>query len=782
MAKFKDIIITDLGQHALNEAITGHTKITFTKAVLASNDLASKTVQDVKAITTLDNQKETSVALLSSQNGAIVLSVTYDNDGLTKDIIFNSVGWYAMTDSTEFLFAVSRYSQPQYLTAVPPDTDETQSITLQVSLAVGQGNVQVVQTQAGVAMKADLSRAIKDWDNSIQQLTDIKADKSQVASDLAKKADQSSVDASVKSINDVLATKANSSDVSNELASKANQSDLEKTNAEVAKKADSETVNGQLDTKADKTALADYAKASDLTSDVKSLNDLIATKADAETVNNAIGKIDFTPYAKSVDVNKQVSDLSNQEKADIASVNKALAGKQDAGYSYSKAELDKKLLAMSTTTDGKIDATQVQNMIAGKANTADVNNQIETVTNLANNNYNKRPVIDGSAGDDLFAFKTNQLRLYPGNGKNCKNLPPAINTQWFTVEYVFETPNGDGVAIYRSPAPEIWLVGNNAGFFNTWRKVSDANDITNLQDQVNNIKGQRTVDAVDFNTLTDSGVYYVQNNNTQNKNNPVVQWGTLVVSNGNGHRLSQLYYPDDNTPPWYRTKDEGNWLGWVQLASASQANNAQNTANQANSGLAGKADKSQVNVDGNLYFADHSDHNNGSDILGQTVTGGYLKAIVNYNEKPEANALSDATTFAGGDANAGAMISISGTDAHTAKVLGYGNPNGQPIWSEYIAWKSDINNLQGQINNKANASDLASKANASDLAGYAKTTDLAGYAKSTDVASKAQITDLQNQISELKESNFEVQTFKDEASGKAWEAQKAGHRLAIIQS
>lgn len=720
MAKFKDIIITDLGQHALNEAITGHTKITFTKAVLASNDLASKTVQDVKAITTLDNQKETSVALLSSQNGAIVLSVTYDNDGLTKDIIFNSVGWYAMTDSIEFLFAVSRYSQPQYLTAVPPDTDETQSITLQVSLAVGQGNVQVVQTQAGVAMKADLSRAIKDWDNSIQQLTDIKADKSQVASDLAKKADQSSVDASVKSINDVLATKANSSDV-------------------------------------------------------KSLNDLIATKADAETVNNAISKIDFTPYAKSVDVNKQVSDLSNQEKADIASVNKALAGKQDAGYSYSKAELDKKLLAMSTTTDGKIDATQVQNMIAGKANTADVNNQIETVTNLANNNYNKRPVIDGSDGDDLFAFKTNQLRLYPGNGKNCKNLPPAINTQWFTVEYVFETPNGDGVAIYRSPAPEIWLVGNNAGFFNTWRKVSDANEITNLQGQINSLKGLRSADNPDFNTLTDSGTYYISSPSTAN-HAPEGSWGNLLVSNGNGQRTSQMYFPDSGGAPYVRVLDGSTWRDWIQLSTTAQTGNAQNTADQAknlatqaNNGLTSKADASQVNLVGTLFrMITNSD--TWQDIFGVTNPNNVLTSL-RINAGGTGSLLNNYAAGIGfGGADTKGVLSVAYGD-HQARITG-GN-GGSPVWSEDIAWKSDISNLQGQINNKANASDLSNYANASDLA---------DYAKSTDVASKAQITDLQNQISELKESSFEVQTFKDEASGKAWEAQKAGHRLAIIQS
>lgn len=304
MAKFKDIIITDLGQHALNEAITGHTKITFTKAVLASDDLTSKTVQDVKAITTLDNQKETSVALISSQNGAIVLSVTFDNDGLAKDIIFNSVGWYAMTDSTEFLFAVSRYNSAQYLTAASPDSDETQNITLQVSLAVGQGNVQVVQTQAGVAMKSDLSRAVADLNNSIKQLTDIKTDKLQVESDLAKKADQSSVDAYVKSINDALATKANFSYVSDELATKANQSDLDKTNTEVAKKANSDDVEREL---------AKKANSFDVTNSIKQLTDTISTKVDQSAVDSAVKSISDALNAKANQSNLQ--NLANRVTA-----------------------------------------------------------------------------------------------------------------------------------------------------------------------------------------------------------------------------------------------------------------------------------------------------------------------------------------------------------------------------------------------------------------------------------------------------------------------------------
>ena len=99
------------------------------------------------------------------------------------------------------------------------------------------------------------------------------------------------------------------------------------------------------------------------------------------------------------------------------------------------------------------------------------------------------PIVSGAGGDDLFAFKSNQIRLYPGNGRNCKNLPPASNTQWFTVQYVFENPNGDGIAIFRSPANEVWTIGNNGGAYTThWVKLANSNDISDLQNQIQQLR------------------------------------------------------------------------------------------------------------------------------------------------------------------------------------------------------------------------------------------------------------------------------------------------------
>ena len=141
------------------------------------------------------------------------------------------------------------------------------------------------------------------------------------------------------------------------ITTKADQSSLDATNKTVATKANSSDVYT-------KKQVDDAFSSRDAT---------IATKADKATVDAEISKIDFTPYAKTADVNKEiktVTDLANS--------------KVDANYSYSKAELDKKLLALSTDTSGKVNADQVSQMIADKADKADVTKQIKTVTDLAN--------------------------------------------------------------------------------------------------------------------------------------------------------------------------------------------------------------------------------------------------------------------------------------------------------------------------------------------------------------------------------------------------------------
>lgn len=71
-------------------------------------------------------------------------------------------------------------------------------------------------------------------------------------------------------------------------------------------------------------------------------------------------------------------------------------------------------------------------------------------------------------------------------------------------------------------------------------------------------------EAPDFNTLTDSGNYYVTNTSDAT-NAPSSSWGNLVVWHGTGARIEQLYYPDNGDAPFYRMNSGGNWLAWKQL-------------------------------------------------------------------------------------------------------------------------------------------------------------------------------------------------------------------------
>lgn len=710
-----------------------------------------------------------------------------------------------------------------------------------------------------VNTKADKTDVAKDIDTVNKSISSMSATitANQKATDTAldTKADKATVNSDIKTINDTMATKAS-------------QSDLDKTNATVATKADKTTVDGDvktlqasIDTKADKTALDDYAKSADVASDVKTLTDSIATKADAKTVNDAISKIDFTPYAKSADVDSKLKGYT-----DTADLTKLLAGKADSDFSYSKAELDKKLLDLTTTTGGKVDASQVATMIENKADKSDVTKQIGTVTDLVNtkanstdvtaaldkkdditdvdakikkvtdlankaqstadskvksnwaidnsngkfvaanvpangtatqsftqtgldllntlatksqvadakntanqaiDDYNKRPVIRGNDGDDLLAYKTNQLRLYV-DVKNCKNLPPASNTQRFTVEYIFENPNGDGVAIFRSPASEVWLNGNNGGNYNNWLRLANAGDITNLQnainakanssdvysksdvdyrthgtivtdydiasltptkennnyrnrwlvdqnvlpkfaEQINQLKGRQNVDAPDFNNLTDTGVYYVSDSKYKGMTNgPNNNWGVLVVLNGSNNRISQVYYPDTDVPPWMRVKND-TWHNWIQLGTNGDIQTAANLANAASN----KVDT----VLANSYFRKQGMDANGNcvEIRGNAIkqsNGGYafdiwpndwtapkLKDVL--GQLPSKANTTDVNNALNGKANTSDVTALQQTIKTLNDTLSSANTTIKTLQDTITKQATQITGLQTQVNNQA---------------------------------------------------------------------------------
>ena len=627
-------------------------------------------------------------------------------------------------------------------------------------------------TDQALATKADKTDVAKDIDTVNKSISSMSATitANQKATDTAldTKADKTTV-------NQELATKANSSDVDKKLDEKADKSSVDaKINAidfskikfrkqyvnsdgqpadktwsatknkdgtytidlwyddwtasklvdvlaQLPNKVDTSTVNAQIaDTKnaiksnTDKlqSAINTKANASDVADNVKTLQANIDTKADKATIDAEIAKIDFTPYAKSADVAKDLQGYTT-----TADLTKLLAGKRDIADSYSRDELDKKFLQLSTDTSGKVSADQIAKLLASKVdktdltsqlqaitdsigtkansanvtaelakkdNTADVDAKIKTVTDLANTKanasdvYNKSavdtafsqrdsritnvtnlanqidstrlPLYQGSANEDLKGFFTPQIRMY-NNATGVKNIPADCQYQSNFYGTLVVLPDGasntnDGSQILITPERKAWIAqsnGQGAKSWSDWSRFTLTSDLSAVQsalqakidakadasnvysksevdskttativtgydipsktkqtmsasvnvrwfvapavidivaDQINQLKGRRTIDTPDFNSLTDGGSYYITNPQG-GKNGPTGSWGNLFVSNGNGHRISQLYFPDDGSAPFMRELDESTWHNWIQLSTKQDVNNATNAANAA---------------------------------------------------------------------------------------------------------------------------------------------------------------------------------------------------------
>lgn len=678
--------ITDAGRTMM----TAGGDVTYTKAVLYGQDISHLTADQVQALTSIGSPlKQVPIGVSDKQSNGkdttVVLEATFQNDGLTADLPYTAVGFFAKKGEDEKLIIVAVANAGAYLAATRPDGVATDALDLKVAIAIGDAtNVTATVDPAGSVTPATLNGAINETKQVLTALID----------------------------------------------TKASQSNLDQTNAEVAKKADSEAVNSQLATKANTT---------DIDKQVKTLNDAINTKADKATVDAEIAKIDFTPYAKNADVDTKIKAVSDE-----------IATKVGADYSYSKAQLDEKLLALSTDTNGKVSADQVTALIADKANKADVDKsfkavndslatkadqattysktdvdkllsakddttdvdaKIKTVTDLANTKASQDSLNKLSQAVDTKADKaTVDAQIAGIDFSKIKFRKQYLDSQGQTQDHTWKaTKNTDGtytIDLYN----DDWTASKvrdllaqlptKADQLNVNSLVQDAKNTAtsradNLQNQVNNLKGARTANSPDFDSLTDSGPYYVTNPEKGGNSPCGGTWGTLVVANGNNHRIEQIYFPDNNDMPFYRMKDEGTWRSWVQLSSKSDINGL---SNRISTKLDASTFNSRVNTASTTYrmLDNTSDWNtifgvpNGNNVLSSLRINGTAPG-------PLLNNYSAGVGFGGADTKGVLTVAYG---YHQARITG-GNGNG-PVWSEDIAWKSDVNNLQNQVNDLIN--------------------------------------------------------------------------------
>lgn len=661
--------------------MTAGGEVTYTKAVLYGQDISGLSDSQIKALTSLGNPlREVKIGVSNKQSSdsgsTVILEAVFQNSDLKTDLQYKAVGFFARKNDMEQLVIVAVANQGAYLAATNPDGVATDALDLKIAVKIGDAtSVTAVIDPAGSVTPATLNGAINKLDH----------------------------------------------DLTAQIETKADSTDLDKTNAEVAKKADSESVKSQVD--------AVNNSITDLSNTVQSNKDAtdkaLATKADQTAVNDQISK-------------------------QVTMINTVLDTKITADYSYSKAELDKKLLALSTGTSGKVDANQVATMIEGKADkayvdksikavndtlatkadqattysktdvdkllsakddTTDVDAKIKTVTDLANTKASQDSLNKLSQAVNTKADKaTVDAQIAGIDLSKIKFRKQYLDSQGQTQDHTWKaTKNTDGtytIDLYNDDwtASKVhYLLAQlptKADQSNVNSQVQDAKNAAtsradDLQSQVNNLKGARTVNSPDFDSLTDTGPYYVTNPE-KGENSPCGgTWGTLVVANGNGHRIGQVYFPDSNDMPFYRVKDEGAWRSWVQLSSKSDINGLSNLINTK---LDASTFNSRVNTASTTYrmLDNTSDWNtifgipNGNNVLSSLRVNGTAPG-------PLLNNYSAGVGFGGADTKG--VLTVAYSD-HQARISG-GNGSA-PVWSEDIAWKSDVNNLQNQVNDLIN--------------------------------------------------------------------------------
>ena len=316
-----------------------------------------------------------------------------------------------------------------------------------------------------------------------------------------------------------------------------------------------------------------------------------------------------------------------------ADLTKLLAGKADLGLSYTKAEIDAKLLDLTTDTDGKVSADQVQALISDKANISDV--------------YTKSQVDSAlSTRDAQISTKANISDVYTKS-----QVDSALSTR--------DTQ-----------------ISTKANISDVYTKSDVDNTFTDVRGRLGKLEGAQTLDSPDFNSITSTGVYYITNNTPANiKNNPTSQWGVLVVSNGNGNRTSQVYYPDDGSPQWCRLLNGSNWLPWYQLSTKKDVSNAINKFDLSKV----KFHKQYINSDGQATDKTWSATKN--------EDGTYTIDL--WQDDWTASKLHDVLTQ---------LPNKADTSTVNAQIADAKN-----------TIKSNVDNLQSAINNKANASDVYTK-------------------------------------------------------------------------
>lgn len=174
MQKFGKTIITNAGRQMLTQVDGAKGKITYTKASLCTQDVKKLSEDDCLALTALTGvQMDTSLEVTDVRDNTVTVLASFNNANVTKDLTFNSIGWFAKTsvDDTEKLLAVTPSETEQTLVA-GKNGASTSSTDIEMVFARSHDTTVVVNpSSVGLVSKAQLSSATDKINNDINSLS-----------------------------------------------------------------------------------------------------------------------------------------------------------------------------------------------------------------------------------------------------------------------------------------------------------------------------------------------------------------------------------------------------------------------------------------------------------------------------------------------------------------------------------------------------------------------------------------------------------------------------------
>lgn len=719
MSQYNKTVLTNAGLELAKRANAGQARFEITRTVTSADDWSNKTIQDIEAVTAIPNIMQQGTILdteeVESNNSVIGVSLCFTNKDLSAGYQIKIIGVYAKEEGQDkdFLYAVTTAVAPEYM---PNFSDGVlYRFNMQMYLVIGKAQA------VNVVINDGASVTHRQFDKY----------KSEVTANLEKieNAHKEDMGHVVKS--------ASINGGAEILPNESGKLELVVPDPDLSKYVSLKQLTETLKSKADITAIPDKTATEEGIKQAKEL----AQEANAKAQNALDNKADKTTVEENLATKANQSDL-NQTNAEVAK-------KANKADTYTKSNIDDMqaksyFRKQGMNADGDLveirgNATKQPNggyafdIWSSDWTASKVKEIINQVASL-NSAWQVRTYPNAVNLNDLWTAWGISYLTNIGN----TNTPSFIDDKRGTLFTFTFDDNGKwqifagciGGLAYRS-----YLKDDGA-----WHKIADDTDISDLQSKITNAQNTATQANTNANGRLSLGGGNMTLRSTINWEGGSIddRTGNLGGLNWSGGTDWAKIYGDqdgsDNLDLAIDLGDDGsNHVSFRKNGSETSAITSDGhytgTVDWGHVNGRPQSQVDRVNIITPL-FRQIQNSNNWNDIFGVGNPNNVLTSlrIDAGGSGALLNNFAAGIGFGGGDTKG--VLSVAYGD-HQARITG-GNGTG-PVWSEDIAWKSDVN-------------------------------------------------DLRNQVQQLRENQFEVQTFTDANAAANWEAQRPGHRLAIIQS